>query len=191
MASITFLSGADIGETGLETPVSSMAPYALGDLSPEARDSFREGLEWLGRGEPREAIQRLETAVARAPHYSNAFVGLGIAYAMDSQVYPALDNFERAAEVDPGNFFAHFKLAQFHFKLRIPRKGYEEAARALECATTLEEKRLIAQILKEERQRETNGVSRPTWSKPFSRNWLRAAFILLLAACAMLVLYMK
>ena len=191
MASSTYPLTLAVEGTRTETRVSSSVPSGMVALGMEALNSFREGMELLGLGEPREAISRLENAVACAPDYSNAYIGLGMAYAMDSRVYPALDSFERAAKLDPRNFYAHFKLAQFHFKLRIPQKGYEEAARALRCATTPEERRLLAQILKEERQREAGGVRRPTWSKPFSRTWVRVGFALLLAACVILVLHVR
>jgi tetratricopeptide (TPR) repeat protein len=185
MATSTFPICLDQEES--ESRASSIVVAGASALSGEALQSFQEGMELLGMGEPREAITRLKETVACAPRYSNAHVGLGIAYAMDSQVYPALDHFEKAAEVDPENFYAHFKLTQFFFKLRVPKKGYENASRALKCATTLEEKRLVAQILKEERQREASGVRRPTWDRPFSKNWIRLGLALLVAASLFLV----
>jgi Tfp pilus assembly protein PilF len=188
VAASTFPICLDAEETRLEGRASSIVLSGPATLAGEASRFFQEGIEFLGVGEPREAIVRLEEVVARAPHYSNGHVGLGIAYAMDSQVYPALDHFEKAAEVDPSNFYAHFKLAQFHFKLRVPKKGYEEAARALKCASSVEEKKLVAQILKEERQREAAGVRRPTWDRPFSKNWVRLGLALLVAACLFLAL---
>jgi cytochrome c-type biogenesis protein CcmH/NrfG len=191
MASTTLALPLDIEESQPESRVSSIVPSAGVALCPETKTLFREGIELLGMGEPQEAITRLERVVAAAPDYSDGFVGLGIAYAMDSRVYPALDSFEKAAEADPSNFYAHFKLAQFHFKLRVPKKGYEEAKRALRCAATPDEKRLVAQILKEEREREAKGVARPTWNKPFSRKWLQAGMVLLVAACLFLVFYVR
>jgi tetratricopeptide (TPR) repeat protein len=169
---------------------TAILPLTL-DVEGARLDSRASAMEMLEIGEPREAIQKLEEAVACAPHYSDGYVGLGIAYAMTSQVYPALDSFERAAELDPTNFYAHFKLAQFHFKLRIPDKGYEEAGRALKCATTPEEKWLVAQILKEERGREAGGVRRPAWSRPYSRFWLRVGGALLLMGCLALILSLR
>ena len=191
MASTTFALAVDLEETRPEGRASSIVPAAGVALSAETKNLFREGIELLGVGEPREAIPRLERVVAVSPDYSDGFVGLGIAYAMDSQVYPALDSFEKAAEVEPSNFYAHFKLAQFHFKLRIPKKGYEEAKRALRYAATPNEKRLVAQILKEEREREAKGLARPTWNRPFSRRWLQAGMALLVAACLFLVFHMR
>jgi cytochrome c-type biogenesis protein CcmH/NrfG len=191
MASTTLALPLDVEEIQPEGQAASIVPSAGAALSPETKNLFREGIELLGMGEPQEAITRLERVVAAAPDYSDGFVGLGIAYAMDSRVYPALDSFEKAAEADPSNFYAHFKLAQFHFKLRVPKKGYEEAKRALSYAATPNEKRLVAQILKEERAREAKGVTRPTWNKPFSRKWLQAGMVLLVAACLFLVFHAR
>lgn len=191
MASSTFSLPLDIEETSPESKVSSIVPSTTTSLSTEARNCFWEGMELLGMGEPRRAIASLESTVACAPQYSDGYIGLGIAYAMDSRVYRALDSFEKAAELDPSSFYAHFKLAQFYFKLRVPMKGYEEAERSLKCASTLAEKRLVAQILKDERQREASGVARPTWNKPFPRQWVQAGLALLAAACLLLVIYMK
>jgi Tfp pilus assembly protein PilF len=188
VATSTFPICLDQEEAPPEGRASSIVLSEPSALSGEASRFFQEGIELLGMGEPREAIIRLKEAVTRAPHYSNGHVGLGIAYAMDSQVYPALDHFEKAAEVDASNFYAHFKLAQFYFKLRVPKKGYERAAYALKCASTVEEKKLVAQILKEERQREAAGVRRPTWDRPFSKNWVRLGLALLVAACLFLAL---
>jgi Tfp pilus assembly protein PilF len=188
MATSTFPICLDAEEIRPESRASSIVPSGSVTLSGEAMKLFQEGIELLEMGEPREAIVRLKRAVACAPQYSNAHVGLGIAYAMDSQVYPALDHFGMAAEVDPSNFYAHFKLAQFYFKLRVPKKGYEEATRALKCVSNFEEKKLVAQILKEERQREAAGVRRPTWDRPFSKNWVRLGLALLAVACLFLAL---
>lgn len=157
-------------------------------LPAVARRSFQQGIELLNGGEAQAAARAFEQALEAAPDFADGHVGLGIAYAIDSQVYPALDHFERAAELDSGNFFAHFKLGQFYFKLRIPQKGYAEIARALECATTIEERKLVAQVLREERHREHNAVRRPWWNKPFSRAGLFVSAALGTAAILMLLL---
>ena len=158
-------------------------------LPAVAHRSFQEGIELLNHGEARAAARSFEQVLEAAPDFADGHVGLGIAYAIDSRIYPALDHFERAAELEPWNFFAHFKLGQFYFKLRVPQKGYAEIARALECATTLEERKLVAQVLREERQREHNAVRRPSWYKPFNRAalWLGAA----LGAAGILALFFR
>jgi len=148
---------------------SSLEPISSNKISPEARRCFSQGLERLNRGEALEAAVWFERALEICPDFVDGHVGLGIAYAVDSQIYPALDHLQKATELEPRNFYAHLKLGQLYFKLRIPQKGYEVMARALGCAASLQERQLAANLLREERQRESSSVKRPLWNKPFSR----------------------
>jgi tetratricopeptide (TPR) repeat protein len=154
-----------------------------------ARCSFNEGLEFLDGGEPRLAASSFEKALEIAPYYADAHVAIGIAYAMDSRIYPAMDHLEKAAEIEPDNFFAHFKMGQLCFKLRVPQKGYEALTKALDCATSREERRLVAQLLKEEKQREHNGIARPTFYRPFSKSGIYIAIAMGVAAVFMLLFH--
>lgn len=153
-----------------------LALRGSGELSVPALQHVREGLEQLSLGEPALAVVALNSALEHAPDLPDAHVALGVAYAMTSRIYPAIDHLTRAAELEPGNFHAPFKLAQLYFKLRVPAKGYEAARRALDCAGTLDERRLIAQLLRQERERERDGIARPWFYKTFSRSalWLAA-----------------
>lgn len=138
-------------------------------LPAEAGASFRQGLEWLGLGEASEAVRCFEQALERAPNFADGHVGLGMALAVSAQIYPALDHLEEATRLEPENFYAHFKLGQLYFKLRVPQMGYEQMTRALDCASSLGERRLVAQLLREEKQREKSAYQRPWWNKAFSR----------------------
>jgi len=137
------------------------------------------------------AAAALENALQIAPYYADAHVAVGMAYAMDSKIYPAMDHLEKAAEIEPENFFAHFKLGQLCFKLRIPRKGYLALTKALNCATTRDEKRLVGQLLKEERQREHSGIARPDWNRPFSKSGIYIAIAMGVAAIFMLLFHIR
>lgn len=191
MASSSFPLTLDVEESRPEGRAASIVPRNKAELSIESRNAFREGMDLLEMGEPKQAVVCLRDALTHAPEYSDGHVGLGIALAMDSQVYPAIDSFSKAAELDPTNFYAHFKLAQFYFKLRVPKKGYQEADKALHCACGPDEKRLVAQILKEERAKEAAGVARPTWDKPFSKHSLRTGLVILFVTFALLLLRMR
>jgi len=155
---------------------TELALRYTGDLFLPALQHVREGLEQLSLGEPAAAVVALHAALEHAPDLPDAHVALGVAYAMTSRIYPAIDHLTRAAELEPENFHAPFKLAQLYFKLRVPAKGYEAARRALDCAGTLDERRLIAHLLRQERERERDGISRPWFHKTFSRPalWLAA-----------------
>ncbi len=142
---------------------------ALAGLSAEARDCFQEGLANLQSAEPEEAVQLLLRAVELAPAFPEGRICLGLAYALTHNIYPAIDNLEMAGELDPENFAAHFTLAKLNFKLRIPQKGYESAQRALKCITNIEQRKMLTELLKEERARERNGIARPWFNKPFGK----------------------
>jgi tetratricopeptide (TPR) repeat protein len=191
MASSILPFTLDVEDARPEIRASSLVPRQNVELSTETRNAFREGMNLLEMGEPKQAIVCLREALTHAPEYSDGHVGLGIALAMDSQVYPAIDSFTKAAELDASNFYAHFKLAQFYFKLRAPKKGYEEADKALHCALGADEKRLVAQILREERAKEAGGVARPTWNKPFSKHSLRTGLVIIIVTFALLLLRMR
>ena len=157
-------------------------------LPTTALSSFRAGIDSLNCGEAKAAATCFEEALRLAPDFADGHIGLGIAYAIDSRVYLALDHLEHAVKLEPGNFYAHFKLGQLYFKLRGTQKGYEQADRALACATSLEERKLVAQLLREERQQEKNGEMRPWWNKPFSKSSAYLGVALLAGLCAALLL---
>ena len=136
-------------------------------LSIQARQYYQEGMACLQAGDATAAVAALSRSIAHAPGFTDAHVYLGIAHALTSNIYPAIDHLEEAARLDPDSFAAHFTLAQLNFKLRITKNGYEEARRALPCVQTLEQRRMLTQLLKEERERERNGIARPWFNKPF------------------------
>jgi tetratricopeptide (TPR) repeat protein len=138
-------------------------------LSTEVVDCFQQGMASLQAGDAAEAIPVLSRAVELAPHFPEARICLGLAFALTHDIYPAIDQLETAGKLDPESFAAHYTLAQLNFKLRIPQKGYEAAQRALQCVSSLEQRKMLTQLLKEERGRERNGISRPWFNKPFSR----------------------
>ena len=181
---IESLPGERSCNTELQHPTPSWLPAtALG--------SFHAGIESLNSGDAKAAAVCFEQALSGAPEFADAHIGLGIAYAIDSRVYPALDHLENAAKLEPGNFYAHFKLGQLYFKLRVPQKGYEQADRALACASSLEERKLVAQLLREERQQEKNGVMRPRWNKPFPKSSVYLGVALLAGLGAALLLSLR
>lgn len=134
----------------------------------EAMALFHEGLEHFQAGDPGAALSAFSRSVLRAPEFGEAHVFLGLANALTSNIYPAFDHLEKATQLQPDSFAAHFTLAQLNFKLRIPQKGYEAAREALRCASTREQRAMLTELLKEERARERNGIVRPWFNKRFS-----------------------
>ena len=180
MSNLLEIRGSGVGLITASAPVVAPSFDSVGGLRhplvpAAAQTDFAQGLEFIGTGEPRRAATCLRRVLDMAPEFADGHVALGIAYAMQSRIYPALDHLERATRLEPANFFGHFKLGQLYFKLRIPRKGYDALSQALDCATSIGERKLVAQLIREEKQREHNGVRRPWWNKPFSRTALYLA----------------
>ena len=160
-------------------------------LSTEAANCFHEGLSRLQSAEPQEALDLLVRAVELAPRFPEARICLGLAYSLTHNIYPAIDQLETACQLEPDNFAANFTLAKLNFKLRIPQKGYEAATEALKCVATLEQRKMLAELLKEERARERNGIARPWFNKPFSRPFLFLAGGGLAAAILALLVHVR
>ena len=160
-------------------------------VSVKARHYFRQGMAHLHCGDASEAVTALTRSVEHAPTFPDAHMLLGIAHALTSNIYPAIDHLEEAAKLDPDSFAAHYTLAQLNFKLRTPKPGYEAARRALKCVQTLEQRKMLAQLLKEERERERNGIARPSFTKPFSTRMLVFAGSALAAAIIYVMTYAR
>ena len=168
------------------TETSEVLAVQGSSLPVEVSKKFSEALELMNHGEAAAAATCFEQIVQAVPDYADAHIGLGVAYAVTGKIYPALDHLEEATNLEPDNFFGHFKLGQLQFKLHVPKKGYEEMQKALDCATSIEERKLVGQLIHEQKQREQKGLARPTWDRTFSSKTL-----LLVAASVILpILYM-
>jgi tetratricopeptide (TPR) repeat protein len=161
------------------------------DFPSEAAEYFREGLERLQTGDPGAALIALSRSTEIAPAFGEAHVFLGLANALTHNIYPAIDHLELATRLQPGSFAAHYTLAQLNFKLRIPQKGYAASKQALRCVSTLEQRKLLTQLLKEERARERNGIARPWFNTPFSKPGLFLAGGGLAAAIVALLVHVR
>ncbi len=143
-------------------------PPMLG-VAPEALECFQEGVERLQTGDAGAALVALSRCTEISPSFVEAHVFLGLANALSNKIYPAIDHLELATRLQPDSFAAHYTLAQLNFKLRIPQRGYAASEQALRCVSTLEQRKMLAQLLKEERARERNGIARPWFNTPFSK----------------------
>src|SRR5437016_2181822 len=80
--------------------VALQLPASLA-LSTEARTSFQQGLAKLQMAEPAEAVELLLRTVELAPYFPEARICLGLAYALNYNIYPAIDHLETAGQMDP------------------------------------------------------------------------------------------
>jgi hypothetical protein len=181
------MSTTEIEVTPFSEALQSMQSRAL---PAAATQGFQEGLEHLQSGDAAAAVAALSRSLQYAPDFGSGHLFLGIAHALTSNIYPAIDHLEMATRLEQDSFAAHFTLAQLNFKLRIPQKGYEAAECARRCIASLDQRKMLTQLLKEERVRERNGIARPWFNKPFGVPALVVGGGGLLAAIIAIALHM-
>lgn len=69
----------------------------------------------LSAGRGKEAISKIEKAIAADPKNSNLYAVLGSVYDQDKQPAKALEAYKKAVEVDPNNFDANFNLGVYNY----------------------------------------------------------------------------
>ena len=124
-----------------------------------------KGKEALERGHISEAIKSLRQAIEADSHSIEAYLYLGIALAMNAQVYEAIDTFEAALALSPEDFMVNLKLAELYLRLCIPEKGRKYLVTAMEASSTSEERQLVRTLMSQETDREKRRIYRPTFGK--------------------------
>jgi cytochrome c-type biogenesis protein CcmH/NrfG len=128
-------------------------------------------------------IQSLERACLEDPRSAGVRTCLGMAYAMNFQVYKSMDALEAAVAAEPDHFYAQFKYAELHYRLRALIKAEKETERALELAETQWEFTLARRQLQEIRTLMRAGTQKPEWTKS-----LRMPVLVLMAMAVVLCL---
>ena len=112
-----------------------------------------------------EVIASLKEACALNPANADLRVCLGIAHAMNYDVYSSMDTLEEARALEPRNFFAQFKFAELQYRLRALHVAETETLQALELATNPWELAQARRQLSEIRRMTREGTIKPTWAK--------------------------
>ena len=112
-----------------------------------------------------KAIASLKEACALNPANADLCVCLGIAHAMNYDVYSSLDALEEARALEPRSFFAQFKFAELQYRLRALNVAETETVQALELASNPWELAQARHQLSEIRRMTREGTIKPTWAK--------------------------
>ena len=112
-----------------------------------------------------EFIASLQQACAENPDNADLHTCLGMAHAMNYDVYRSMDALEAARRIEPVNFLAQFKYAELYYRIRALDRAEAETTRALELAGTNWELSLSRRQLSEIRRLRREGTQKPTWSK--------------------------
>ena len=110
-------------------------------------------------------IQALERACLENPGSAGVRTCLGMAYAMNYEVYKSMDALEAAVELEPDHFFAQMKYAELHYRLRALVKAERETLKALDLATNPWEYNVARGQLQEIRSLMRDGTQKPEWTK--------------------------
>lgn len=115
-----------------------------------------------------EYIRALEVACEHDPKSADLRTCLGMAYAMNYDVYKSMDSLELATELEPDHFFAQLKFAELHYRLRALVRAEQETLRAADLASTAWELSLARKQLQEIRKLMREGTQKPEWTKPLA-----------------------
>jgi hypothetical protein len=133
-------------------------------------------------------IRELELACERNPRSADLRTCLGMAYAMNYDVYRSEDALELAIQLEPDHFFAQLKYAELHYRLRALIRAEKETLRASELATNPWELSLARKQLLEIRKLMREGTQKPEWTKSLTRPTL---FLLVMTVFLCLVVHWK
>src|SRR4029450_6796013 len=79
-----------------------------------------------------EHIGALELACEKDPQAADLRTCLGMAHAMNYDVYRSMDALEFAVRLDPQHFFAQLKLSELFYRLRALVRAERESLKAME-----------------------------------------------------------
>ena len=113
-------------------------------------------------------IQQLEQACLENPRSADLRTCLGMAHAVNYDVYKSMDALEEAREVDPENFWAQLKYAELHYRLRALNKAEIEARRATELAQNPFQLAIARKQMKDIRELKHTCVRNVEWTKPLT-----------------------
>lgn len=113
-------------------------------------------------------IQRLEQACLDNPRSADLQTCLGMAHAVNYDVYQSMDALEAATALDPTHFWAQLKYAELHYRLRALPRAEEEALKAVELAGSRWELAIARRQLQEIRTLNRASTRNITWNKPLT-----------------------
>ncbi len=110
-------------------------------------------------------IRTLEKACEENPQSVDLRTCLGMAHAVNYDVYKSMDALEAAVRLNERHFFARFKYAELHYRIRALHRAEEETLKALDLAGNAFEDSLARKQLLEIRRLHREGTQKPEWTK--------------------------
>ena len=113
-----------------------------------------------------EYINQLEQACLAEPRSADLRTCLGMAYAMNYEVYKSMDVLKIATTIDPESFWAQMKYAVLYYRLRALRRAEDETVKALGLARNPIELSIARKQLLEVRRLRRESARDVHWTKP-------------------------
>ena len=131
-------------------------------------------------------IQQLESACLANPDSADLRTCLGIAHAVNYDVYKSMDALEDARAVDPENFWAQLKYAELHYRLRALNRAETETRRAADLAANPFQLALARKQMKDIRELKHSCIRNLEWTKSLVPPALALAGIVLVVFVTMM-----
>ncbi|HTM51581.1 MAG TPA: hypothetical protein VL285_22955 [Bryobacteraceae bacterium] len=135
-----------------------------------------------------EYIRTLERLCEENPYSADLRTCLGMAHAVNYDVYKSMDALEAAVQLNGSHFFAQFKYAELHYRIRALHRAEEETLKALDLAGTAWEQSLAHKQLLEIRRLKREGTQKPEWTKSLRPP---ALFLLAMSVVLSILVVMK
>jgi hypothetical protein len=113
-------------------------------------------------------IKQLEAACLANPHSADLRTCLGMAHAVNYDVYKSMDALEEARIIDPENFWAQFKYAELHYRLRALNRAETETRRAADLAATPLQLAIARKQMKDIRTLQHSCIRNVDFTKPLA-----------------------
>lgn len=126
-------------------------------------------------------IATLIQACEQNPDNADLRTCLGMAHAMNYDVYRSMDALEVARSIDPENFFAQLKYSELYYRIRALERAEEETLKALDLAGNAWHLSLARKQLSEIRRLRREGTQKPAWTKPLRTPALALVAMLILS----------
>lgn len=127
-------------------------------------------------------IAELERACAANPDSADLRTCLGMAHAMNYDVYKSMDALEDAVRIDPRHFFAQLKYGELLYRIRALPLAEQETLKALDLAGDSWELAIARKQLQIIRHQWRNGTQKPEWSGSLLRPLLALVILLMIAS---------
>ena len=160
--------------------VQPQLPASLSSLPIPWRDPHR-----VPPAELTAYIHTLEQACLAHPASADLRTVLGMAHAVNYDVYKSMDALEDARVVDPSNFWAQMKYAELHYRLRTLKKAQAETEKAIELADNIWQLGIARRQLQEIKRLMREGGRHVDWTKSLTFPALAFAGLLVVVFVSM------